>query len=87
MCVCAYVSMCFALFCFLKVFQTDFSVCVCVCVCVRVRVCVCVCVCVCVGVCVCVCVCVCFTAREENKVFVSRALVVVSTDGSVSDRL
>ena len=58
-------------------------VCVCVCVCERERERVCVCVCVRESVCVCVCV----LDGEGNRVFASRALVVVSTDGSVSDRL
>ena len=52
--------------------------------------CVCVCMCVCVYVCVyvCVCVCVCVLDREGNRVFASRALVVVlSTHGSLSDQL
>ena len=37
------------------------------------------------SVCVCVCVRVCVLDGEGNRVFASRALVVVSTDGSVSD--
>ena len=41
----------------------------------------------CQCVCVCVCVRVCVLDGEGNRVFASRALVVVSTDGSVSDRL
>ena len=51
--------------------------------------CVCVCMCVCVYVCVyvCVCVCVCVLDTEGNEVFASRAPVVVSMEGSVSDRL
>ena len=36
---------------------------------------------------VCVCVCVCVLGRGGNMVFASRALVVVGTDGSVSDWL
>jgi len=34
-----------------------------------------------------VCVCVCVLDGEGNRVFASRALVVVSTDGSVSGQL
>ena len=80
-----------------KILQHRETVCVCVCVCVRACVCVCVFVCVYVRVCLCVCVCECVRSRArarvrafvgvssrrgENQVFASKALVVVSTDGS-----
>ena len=61
--------------------------CVCVCVSVRASVCVCACVHACVRACVRACVCVCVVDREGNRAFASRALVVVSTDGNVPDRL
>ena len=54
-----------------------------VCVYVHVYMCSSVCVCVCVHVCLCGCV----LDRERNSVFASRALVAVSTDGSVPDPL
>ena len=41
----------------------------------------------CVRACVRVCVCVCVLDGERNMVFASRAVVVVSTDGRVSDPL
>ena len=53
------------------------NVCACVCVCLCMHVCVCVCVCACVCVCVCACVCVHMLDREGNRVFATRALVVV----------
>ena len=53
------------------------------CMCVYVHVYMCSSVCVCVHVCLCGCV----LDRERNSVFASRALVAVSTDGSVPDPL
>ena len=40
-----------------------------------------------VCVCACACVCVCVLEREGKRVFASRALVIISIDGSVSDWL
>ena len=47
----------------------------------------CACVCVRVHVCVCACVRACVLHGEGNRMLASRALVVASVDGSVSDRL
>jgi len=55
-----------------------------VCVCVHahacMQVCVCASVCDCECVCACLCVCMCVQNRKGNRVFASRALVVLSID-------